>query len=64
MVKSLRDRLLEALKKEGLTVLELSERVYMGPVGIAPYYSTLLRLEEEGLVEYGLVTGKWHLKRK
>jgi len=63
LAKSLRDRILEALKKEGLTVLELSERVYMGPVGIAPYYSTLLRLEEEGLVEYDSATGKWHLKK-
>ncbi|MHC3128929.1 MAG: hypothetical protein IBV52_02485 [Candidatus Bathyarchaeota archaeon] len=53
MAKSLRDRILEALKKESLTALELSERV-----GVGPYYSTLLRLEEEGLIEYNLATGK------
>ena len=58
MAKSLKDRILEALKKEGLTVLELSERVGMGP-----YYSTLSRLEEEGLIEYDSATEKWHLKR-
>lgn len=64
MAKSLRDIILEALKKEGLTVFELSERVCMGLVGIGPYYSTLLRLEEEGLVEYGLAIDKWHLKHR
>jgi len=50
---------LEALKKESLTALELSERV-----GVEPYYFTLSRLEEEGLIEYDSATEKWHLKRR
>jgi len=59
-MKSLRDRILEALKKERITARELSERV-----GIKKYpYFTLSWLEEEGLIEYGLVTEKWHLKRR
>ena len=58
LAKSVRDRLLEALKKEGLTDLELSERVC-----VEPYYFKLSRLEEEGLVEYDFATGKWHLKK-
>ena len=59
MAKSLRDRILEALKKEDLTALELSERV-----GVEPYYFTLSRLEEEGLIEYDLATKKWRIKRR
>jgi len=59
LAKSLRDRILEVVKKEGLTVLELSEEI-----GVEPYYFTLLRLEEEGLIEYDLAAGKWHLKSK
>ena len=51
---------MEALKKENLTARELSKRV-----GIKKYpYFTLSWLEEEGLIEYGLVTEKWHLKRR
>jgi len=59
LAKSLRDRILEALKKEGLTALELSERV-----GVKPYYFTLSRLEEKGLIEYDSATEKWRLKRR
>jgi len=59
LAKSLKDRILEALKKESLTALELSERV-----GVEPYYFTLSRLEEEGLIEYDSATEKWHLKRR
>ena len=47
MAKSLRDRILEALKKESLTNVELSERVDMGSC-----YFMLSRLEEEELIEY------------
>jgi len=56
--KSLRDRILEALKKERLTALELSERV-----GVEPHYFMLLKLEEEGLIEYDSAAGKWRLKK-
>ena len=59
MAKSLRDRILEALKKEGMTTFELSERL-----GVKPNYYLLSKLEEEGLVEYDSATGKWHLKRR
>ena len=59
MAKSLRDKILEALKKESLAALELSERV-----GVKPYYFMLSRLEEEGLIEYDLATDKWHLNRR
>jgi len=59
LTKSLKDRILESLKKEGLTALELSERV-----GVDPYYFKLSRIEEEGLIEYNLATEKWHLKRR
>ena len=58
MAKSLRDRILEALKKERLTALELSERV-----GVEPYHFTLFKLEEEGLIEYDSATEKWHIRR-
>jgi len=59
-MKSLRDRILEALKKESLTARELSERV-----GIKKYpYFTLSWLEEEGLIEYDSATDKWHLKEE
>ena len=58
MAKSLRDRILEALKKEGLTIFELFERL-----GMKSHY-LLWKLEEEGLIEYDLATGKWHLKRR
>ncbi|GAI80937.1 unnamed protein product, partial [marine sediment metagenome] len=52
------DRILEALKKEKLTLFELSERL-----GIkSPYL--LWKLEEEGLIEYNFATDKWHLKRR
>jgi len=66
VAKSLRDRILEALKKEGLTALELSERIGVEPVFKMgdDYYFTLSRLEEEGLIEYDSATGKWHLKRR
>ena len=59
MAKSLRDRILEALKKESLTALELSEGV-----GVKPYYFTLSKLEEEGLIEHDFAPRKWHLKRR
>ena len=59
MAKSLRDRILEALKKEGLTVFELSERL-----GMKPNYYLLSKLEEEGLIEYDFATKKWCLKRR
>ena len=59
MAKSLKDRILEALKKESLTALELSERV-----GMEPYHFTLFKLEEEGLIEYDSATEKWRLKRR
>jgi len=59
LAKSLRDKILEALKKDGLAVLELSE-----VIGVEPYFFTLLRLEEEGLIEYDLAAGKWRLKRR
>ena len=49
---------MEALKKEDLTALELSNRV-----GVEPYYFMLLKLEDEGLVKYDLTTGKWRLKK-
>jgi len=61
LVKSLKDRILEALKKEGLTALELSERIGK------PCHSMsfmLSKLEEEGLTEYDLATEKCHLKRR
>ncbi|GAI33543.1 unnamed protein product [marine sediment metagenome] len=58
-MKSLRDRILEALKKESLTALELSERT-----GWKQYYFMLSKLEEEGLIEYDSATGKWHLKKR
>ena len=56
MAKSLRDRLLEALKKGDLTALELSERLRM-----KPNYYLLSKLEEEGLIEYDFATKKWCL---
>ncbi len=59
MAKSLKDKILEAVKKDGLAVLELSEEI-----GVEPYFFTLLRLEEEGLIEYDSATRKWHLKRR
>ena len=59
MAKSLRDRILEALKKEDLTALELSERL-----GMKPNYYLLSRLEDEGLIEYDFAAKKWHLKRR
>ena len=59
MAKSLRDRLLEALKKEDLTALELSERL-----GMKPNYYLLSKLEGEGLIEHDFTRKKWHLKRK
>ena len=59
MAKSLRDRILEALKKEGLTALELSEGI-----GMEPYHFTLFKLEEEGLIEYDSAIEKWRLKRR
>jgi len=59
--KSLRDRILEALKKEGLTALELSERV-VTPLHHLGFY--MLKLEEEGLIEYNSATEKWCLKRR
>ena len=59
MAKSLRDRILEALKKERLTVFELSERL-----GMKPNYYLLSKLEEEGLIEHDFATKKWHLKRR
>jgi len=58
LVKSLRDRILEALKKESLTALELSERT-----GWKQYYFMLSKLEDEGLIEYDSATGKWRLKK-
>jgi len=58
VAKSLKNRILEALKKEDLTGLELAERL-----GMKPYYFMLSKLEEEGLIEYDLATEKWHLKR-
>ena len=58
MVKSLRDRILEALKKEDLTALEMSERL-----GMKPNYYLLSSLEDEGLIEYDFAAKKWHLKR-
>ena len=61
MAKSLRDRILDALKKEGLTAPELSERLRISTD--YPMYK-LLKLEEEGLVEYDLATEKWRLKRR
>ena len=59
MTKSLRDRILEALKKESLTALELYEKV-----GMIRDYFTLSRLEEEGLIGYDSATGKWYLKSR
>ncbi len=58
MAKSLKDRILEALKKERLTVFDLSERL-----GTKPNYF-LSKFEEEGLIEYDLATEKWCLKRR
>jgi len=52
---------LEALKKEGLTALELSERV-VTPLHHLGFY--MLKLEEEGLIEYNSATEKWCLKRR
>ena len=57
MAKSLKDRILEALKKESLTAPELSERL-----GMKSHY-LLWNLEEEGLIEYDVAAGKWHLKK-
>ena len=59
MAKSLRDRILEALKKESLTVSELTER--LGTIRNHVMFE-LFKLEEERLVEYDLATEKWHLK--
>ena len=59
MAKSLEDKILEALKKEGLTVFELSEML-----GMKPNYYLLSKLEEEGLIEYDFAAKKWHLKRR
>jgi len=53
LAKSLRDKILEVVKKGGLAVLELSEEI-----GVEPYYFTLLRLEDEGLIEYDSATEK------
>ena len=60
MWKSLRDRILEALKKEALTAPELSERLRISTD--YPMYG-LLKLEDEGLIKYDLTTEKWHLKK-
>jgi len=59
LAKSLKDRILEALKKERLTVFELSERL-----GMKPNYYLLSKLEEEGLIEYDSARKKWPLKRR
>ena len=59
MAKSLRYRILEALKKEGMTTFELSERL-----GMKPNYYLLSKLEGEGLIEYDFARKKWHLKRR
>ena len=59
MVKSVRDRILEALKKEALTEPELSERLR---ISIDYPKNLLLKLEDEGLIKYDLATEKWHLK--
>ncbi|MBA7646891.1 hypothetical protein ES703_54657 [subsurface metagenome] len=58
MAKSLKDKILEALKKEGLTLFELSEKLGMKT------HDLVWKLEEEGLIEHDFATGKWHLKRR
>ena len=60
MAKSLKDRLLEALKKEDLTESELCERLRISID--YPKDDLLLKLEDEGLVKYDLTTEKWHLR--
>jgi len=60
LTKSLRDRILEALKKEALTESELCERLRISID--YPKDDLLLKLEDEGLVKYDLATEKWHLK--
>ena len=61
MAKSLRDRILEALKKGALNRFDLFWRL-----GVPMRYvrDELSRLKEKGLVEYDISTDKWHLKRK
>ena len=60
MVKSVKDRILEALKKEALTEPELSEKLRISID--YPKDDLLLKLEDEGLIKYDLTTEKWHLK--
>ncbi|GAI33541.1 unnamed protein product, partial [marine sediment metagenome] len=59
--KSLKDRILEALKKEGLTLFELSDRLKMPKHYVR---QILWNLEGEGLIRYNFETGKWCLKRR
>jgi len=61
VAKSLRDRILEALKKEALTEPELSERL---SIPTDYHISRLLKLEEGELVEYDYETDKWRLKKR
>jgi len=59
LAKSLKDRILEALKKESLTLFELSEKAEM-----KPEHFILFKLKEEGLIDYDFATDKWYLKRR
>ena len=60
MAKSLRDRILEALKKEASNPLDISRRLRLSQKYVTWQLSVL---EEEGVIEYDMARGKWHLKR-
>jgi len=61
LARSLRDRILEVLKKEALNPSEIASRTWL-PQQYVRYI--LPKLKIEGLVEYDLATEKWHLKRR
>ncbi len=61
MVKSRRDRVLEALKEEAVNHAEISARLKLPRHYVAWQMSVL---EEEGLIEYDMARGKWRHKKR
>lgn len=61
MAKSLKDKILEALKKGDSNPLEISRRLRLSRQYVV---WQLLVMEKEGLVKYDMARNKWHLKRR
>jgi len=61
LAKSVKDGVLEALKKGDLTPFQISNRIKL-PLRYVTWELSLL--EEEGLAEYDFTKEKWHLKRR